>query len=112
MGECIEKIATKYIRTKFLKIISNDCIPGYPDRNLPTILVYKDTECKHNLVGKLPYGGRLSPESKLLILALACQDEPPEATSDPRVPLSTLYGLIIARLAFLPDAWLGTTAAY
>jgi len=62
MGECVQQLAAKYTRTKFVKIISNDCIPDYPDRNLPTLLIYKDTECKHNLVGKLPFGGRLSPE--------------------------------------------------
>ena len=64
MGECIEKLAAKYTKTKFVRIISTDCIPGYPDRNLPTILIYKDTECKHNLVGRLPFGGRISPEGK------------------------------------------------
>ena len=64
MGECLERLAAKFRRTKFLRIISNDCIPGYPDRNLPTVLVYKDTECKHNLVGALPYGGRLTPDGE------------------------------------------------
>jgi hypothetical protein len=68
MGECIQQLATKYTRTKFVKIISNDCIPNYPDRNLPTLLIYKDTECKHNLVGKAPFGGRLSVEGELLII--------------------------------------------
>lgn len=64
MGECIEKLAAKYNGTKFVKIISNDCIPGYPDRNLPTILVYNNTECKHNLVGRMPFGGRITPEGE------------------------------------------------
>ena len=62
MGECIRQLAAKYTKTKFVKIISNDCIPNYPDRNLPTLLIYKDGECKHNLAGKLPFGGRISPE--------------------------------------------------
>ena len=64
MGECIEKLAAKYTKTKFVRIISTDCIHGYPDRNLPTVLIYKDTECKHNLVGSLPFGGRISPEGR------------------------------------------------
>lgn len=64
MGDCIEKLAAKYGLTKFVKIISTDCIPGYPDRNLPTVLIYKATECKHNLVGALPYGGRITPEGE------------------------------------------------
>lgn len=64
MGECIEKLAAKCTKTKFVKIISTDCIHGYPDRNLPTVLIYKDTDCKHNLVGSLPFGGRITPEGE------------------------------------------------
>ena len=50
MGECMAQLAAKYTKTKFLRIVSTDCIHGYPDRNLPTLLIYKDAECKHNLV--------------------------------------------------------------
>lgn len=76
MGECVQQLAAKYTRTKFVKIISNDCIPDYPDRNLPTLLIYKDTECKHNLVGKLPFGGRLSPEGALSAYLSHVKDVP------------------------------------
>ncbi|KAE8717102.1 SYP121 protein [Hibiscus syriacus] len=34
---CLKELAVKYPATKFVEIISTDCIPNYPDRNLPTL---------------------------------------------------------------------------
>ena len=65
MDASLQALAAKFTHTKFLRIISTDCIPNYPDRNLPTLLVYKDTQCKHSLVGATPFGGRITPESAL-----------------------------------------------
>ena len=31
-------------RRQVLRIESTDCIPGYPDGNLPTLLIYRDDE--------------------------------------------------------------------
>lgn len=59
----LDVLAERFPATKFLRIISTQCIPQYPDRNLPTVLVYKDTKCVETLMGLLPYGGRrLTPE--------------------------------------------------
>ena len=64
MPECallsrqLDVLAERFPGTKFLRIISTHCIPQYPDRNLPTVLLYKDTKCLQTLVGLLPYGGR------------------------------------------------------
>lgn len=38
-----------------MKIISTDCIPNYPDENLPTLLVYKGGQVKENFVGLQHY---------------------------------------------------------
>lgn len=35
-----------------------DCIPNYPDENLPTVLLYRDTKCLQTLVGLRQFGGR------------------------------------------------------
>ncbi|KAF9666273.1 hypothetical protein SADUNF_Sadunf16G0212400 [Salix dunnii] len=40
--KCLEELAVKYPGTKFVKIVSTDCIPNYPDHNLPTLLVYNN----------------------------------------------------------------------
>ena len=60
--QCLEELATKYPATKFVKIISTDCIPNYPDRNLPTLLVYNNSAVKANYVGMHSFGRRCTPE--------------------------------------------------
>ncbi|WJX14660.1 hypothetical protein P8452_04885 [Trifolium repens] len=71
--ECIEELATMYPATKFVKIISTDCIPNYPDCNLPTLLVYNNGAVKGNYVGMNRFGRRCTPEGVALIL---CQSDP------------------------------------
>jgi hypothetical protein len=58
LNQIFTQLAKDYPETKFLKIISTDCIPGYPDDNLPTVLLYKNTKCKKTLVGLGEFGGR------------------------------------------------------
>ncbi|KAJ4834304.1 hypothetical protein Tsubulata_034317 [Turnera subulata] len=70
---CLEELATKYPATKFVKIISTDCIPNYPDHNLPTLLVYNNSAVKANYVGLRSFGRRCTPEGVALVL---CQSDP------------------------------------
>jgi hypothetical protein len=42
---------------KFLRAISDETIPNYPDKNLPTILVYKKGEIKCQMIGLVQLGG-------------------------------------------------------
>ena len=58
LAQCLDDLAAKHPGTKFVKIISTDCIPKYPDQNLPTVLLYRNTQLKQHLVGLLLYGGR------------------------------------------------------
>ncbi|KAF7822301.1 phosducin-like protein 3 [Senna tora] len=71
--QCLEELATRYPGTKFVKIISTDCIPNYPDRNLPTLLVYNNGAVKANYVGLHTFGRRCTPEGVALVL---CQSDP------------------------------------
>ena len=48
---CLEELAFKYPATKFVSIVSTECIPSYPDQNLPTVLVYHRTQCVRTLAG-------------------------------------------------------------
>ncbi|KAE8350807.1 thioredoxin-like protein [Aspergillus coremiiformis] len=50
LTELWRQLATKYGDIKFCEIRGNMCIEGYPDRNTPTILVYKDGEIRRQLV--------------------------------------------------------------
>lgn len=71
--KCLEELARRYPATKFVKIISTDCIPNYPDRNLPTLLVYNNGAVKANYVGLHIFGRRCTPEGVALVL---CQSDP------------------------------------
>ncbi|CAM8924879.1 unnamed protein product [Rhodiola kirilowii] len=71
--ESLEELAKRYPATKFVKIISTECIPNYPDRNLPTLLVYNAGNVKANYVGMHNFGKRCTPEAVALVL---CQSDP------------------------------------
>nr|XP_043606328.1 phosducin-like protein 3 [Erigeron canadensis]XP_043606329.1 phosducin-like protein 3 [Erigeron canadensis] len=71
--QCLEELATMYSATKFVKIISTECIPNYPDCNLPTVLVYNNGAVKANYVGLTTFGRRCTPEGVALVL---CQSDP------------------------------------
>nr|APB87932.1 phosducin-like protein 3 [Dendrobium officinale] len=72
--QCLEELAARYPGTKFVKIVSTDCIPKYPDHNLPTILVYNNGAVKGTYVGLHHFGSRrCTPEAVALAL---CKCDP------------------------------------
>ncbi|KAM3935528.1 phosducin-like protein 3 [Leptodactylus fuscus] len=50
-------LARKFKDVKFVKSISTTCIPNYPDKNLPTIFVYKGGDIRAQFIGPLVFGG-------------------------------------------------------
>jgi hypothetical protein len=50
MMQLWRELAKKYGEVKFCQIQADLCIEGYPDRNTPTVLVYKDTDIKKQIV--------------------------------------------------------------
>lgn len=50
-------LARKFPDVKFIKAISTTCIPNYPDRNLPTVFVYREGDIKAQFIGPLVFGG-------------------------------------------------------
>ncbi|GAB4820253.1 hypothetical protein N2152v2_007299 [Parachlorella kessleri] len=69
LAMCLGELAQRYPNTKFVKIVSTDCIPNYPDDNLPTVLLYKDTKCLQHVVGLRTFGGKsTSPEQVAIML--------------------------------------------
>ncbi|XP_058115619.1 uncharacterized protein LOC131258363 isoform X1 [Magnolia sinica] len=74
LSSCLEELATRYPATKFVKIISTECIPNYPDRNLPTLLVYNNSAVKATYVGLHHFGSqKCTPEGVALAL---CESNP------------------------------------
>ena len=57
INQRLNKLAERYKEIKFARILSDRAIRNYPDRNLPTILVYKDTEIWRQLIGLRACGG-------------------------------------------------------
>lgn len=48
--EIWRELATKFGDIKFCQMQANLCMEGYPDKNTPTILVYKDADIKKQIV--------------------------------------------------------------
>ena len=57
MQTLLEQLARKYGHVKFLQIDADDCIPGYPTTNLPTLFVYRDDDLLRQCVGPAAFGG-------------------------------------------------------
>jgi len=53
----LTRLAPLNRKIKMVAIIANHCIKDYPDRNVPTLLFYKDGDLKTQLVGSLMCGG-------------------------------------------------------
>lgn|SRR5690242_12393206 len=56
-GEAWTQLATRFGDVKFCQMRADLCIEGYPDRNTPTVLVYKDGDIKRQIVTLRDLGG-------------------------------------------------------
>lgn len=57
INQYLVRLAQKFPATKFLKSVSDTCIPNYPDKNLPTMFIYHEGDMKAQLVGPIVFGG-------------------------------------------------------
>jgi thioredoxin-like negative regulator of GroEL len=65
MNRHLSELAQRYKAVKFLKIVADQCIPNYPDRNVPTLLVYVDGDIRANMIGAVLFGGmKMTVDSK------------------------------------------------
>jgi len=55
----MEDVACKYrtSRTKFRRAEARDIIPNYPERNVPTLILYRNGDVVENIVGIEQFGG-------------------------------------------------------
>lgn len=68
--EIWRELAKKLGDVKFCQIRADLCIEGYPDRNTPTVLVYKDGDIKRQIVTLKELGGvrtKIQDIEKLLV---------------------------------------------
>jgi len=57
LNKCMEALAGKFKAMKFLKIVSTQAIPNYPDKNCPTILLYTKGDIAAQIIGLERFGG-------------------------------------------------------
>lgn len=50
LAELWDKMAALYGELKFCEIRADMCIEAYPEKNCPTILIYKDTEIVRQII--------------------------------------------------------------
>lgn len=69
LTEIWRDLAAKYGDIKFCEIRADMCIEGYPEKNTPTILAYKDGDIKRQIITLKEFNGtrtKLQGESHLL----------------------------------------------
>lgn len=57
LTELWREMARKFGDVKFCEIRADMCIEGYPEKNTPTILVYRDSDIKKQIVTLREFGG-------------------------------------------------------
>ena len=74
LTELWRDLAHRFGDVKFCEIRADMCIEGYPERNTPTILVYRDGDIKKQAVTLRDLGGTQTTIKGSLLINLA-QDE-------------------------------------
>ena len=65
LARALAPLAPRHAATKFLSIKADACIENYPDRNVPTLLLYHDGVLQSQVVGLAELGGpRVSEQSE------------------------------------------------
>ncbi|KAI8144497.1 thioredoxin-like protein [Fennellomyces sp. T-0311] len=82
MNQHLAELAKEFKSTKFVKIVSDQCIPNYPDRNVPTLLVYGEGDIKANIVGAIAFGGMNMTVSSIRAQLAQVGAVPPEKKAD------------------------------
>ncbi|KAG0263668.1 Phosducin-like protein 3 [Mortierella polycephala] len=102
MGAHLATVAARNKSTKFVKIIGDQCIPNYPDRNMPTLLIYGNGDMKAQLVGAAQLGGlNMKPEDIEAYLRRVGAIKLPESrtTKSEEVKKSSIRSSAIAALS-------------
>ncbi|KAL0235163.1 hypothetical protein GEMRC1_001745 [Eukaryota sp. GEM-RC1] len=81
----LSSLARKFPEVKFVKIVGSECIQGYPDSNIPTVLIYYEGEKKHFVVGTGNYGGNQCNEDDIEYWLATLGIVQSEIEEDPRL---------------------------
>lgn len=68
INQFLGDLAMRYPSTKFIKAISKQCIPNYPEKNVPSIFIYYEGQIKKQIIGSVELRGeKLSAEGTLVL---------------------------------------------
>lgn len=68
----IHSLHQKYPKTKWMKMVADVCIPNYPERNVPTLLVYNGGELLKQIVGCRMFNMDGGLERTFILFPLPC----------------------------------------
>jgi hypothetical protein len=84
----LRDLAPRFPLVKFTSALAGECIPGYPDRNVPTLVLYRGRDAARSFVGLDAFGGanHITPEGVRLAInetgrVLVPEGEDPEEGS-------------------------------
>ncbi|WVO15391.1 hypothetical protein L204_103049 [Cryptococcus depauperatus] len=82
----LDQLAVAHSSTKFLSIPAGLCIPNYPDKNVPTFLIYRNGEMVGNVVAGMGLKGLKTTVKDLegLLLYFKAIEKPSSAFQRPR----------------------------
>jgi hypothetical protein len=66
----LARVAAAHPSTKFLSIPAGLCIPNYPDKNVPTLLIYRNGEMVGNIVSGMGLNGMKTTAQGELLTSL------------------------------------------
>jgi hypothetical protein len=69
----LKALAKKFKATKFVQIRAQDAIKGYPEKNLPTLLIYHKGDIKKQFIGISSFGGEKMTELGMDSLAIGVE---------------------------------------
>lgn len=68
INQFLADLAMRYPATKFIKAISKQCIPNYPEKNVPSIFIYYEGQIKKQIIGSVELRGeKLTGEGTFFI---------------------------------------------
>ena len=73
MIEHWRELAKRFGDVKFCQMRADLCIEGYPDKNTPTVLIYKDGDIKRQIVTLMQLGGPRTSVQGELWLFFSCK---------------------------------------
>jgi hypothetical protein len=84
LKQIIGVLACKFPHTKFVQSVAQNCIPNYPDKNLPTVFVYFEDNLLSQFCGPSVFGGESMTVKDVEWGLSECGAVNSELTEDPR----------------------------